>query len=115
MENGSILIVMIIAALVGRRSVYVGVVSGVVATIVLFFVFQDFQLKLFAFELLFGTMASVVASVLARIIFPGLAGGNHNSGPTFIGGGDRFCGMQGGIVPTDEELRARKENEREIP
>lgn len=115
MENGSILIVMIIAAFIGRRSIFIGCLAGALASIAFFFIFERYTLKAFAMAIIYGTLTSLVASVLAHIIFPGFKGGGHNSGPTFIGGGDRLSGIHSGIVPTDEELKARKENEREIP
>ena len=63
--------------------------------------------------MLFGTLASAVSSVLAYTLFPGLKGGDHNSGPTFIGGGPK--GGNAGMVPTDEELKAIRDNQNKIP
>lgn len=114
MENGSILIVIIIAAIIGRRSICIGSLCGVAATLIFFFVFETYSLKSFAVELLFGILTSIVVSTMANILLPGLKGGDHNSGPTFIGGGDKG-GIHSGIVPTDQELKARKGNQNKIP
>lgn len=114
MENGSILIVVIIAAIAGRRSVYIGSLCGVIVTVLFFFIFKTFDLKTFAIELLVGTVASIIVSAMAHVLFPGLKGGGHNSGPSFIGGGNNG-GIHGGIVHTNEERKARRENQNIIP
>ncbi len=92
-----------------------GCIVGFAANIIGYFLLQDFALKSFLIELVVGLIVSSLAAVLAQLIFPGLKGGGHNSGPTFIGGGDRFSGIGSGIIYTDEELKNKRENERKIP
>ncbi|MFT5702605.1 MAG: hypothetical protein ACI8ZB_005528 [Desulforhopalus sp.] len=52
---------------------------------------------------------------MAKILLPGLKGGDHNKSPTYFGGGDKCSGMSGGFIQTDEDIKAKRENERKIP
>ena len=115
MENGTILVAMIVAAFAGRRNIILGCICGVIVTLIFYFTFNSFNVKKVLFEVIFGAIGSTIAATLAHIIFPGLKGGGHNSGPSYIGGGDRFSGIGGGIIHTDEELKNKKENEKIIP
>ncbi|WP_176360028.1 hypothetical protein [Desulfosediminicola ganghwensis] len=48
------------------------------------------------------------------ILLSGLNRGSHN-GPSNIGERDRFSGWQSGIILSDEEMKAKKANERDVP
>ncbi|MBU1564019.1 MAG: hypothetical protein KJ630_00150 [Proteobacteria bacterium] len=115
MENGSILLVIIVSAFWGRRSIFIGFLSGVASTIVCFFLFETDTSMSFSKELILGVIASLFAAILAHFLFPGLKGGGHNSGPSYIGGGGSWSGRNSGIVNTEEELKNIKENEKKIP
>ena len=114
MENGLILIVIIIAVLLGRKSWLLGALVCVIGTIVIYFIFNPFTLKSFIAMFFIGVFLGIGTLIISQIILPGLKGGKHNTGPSYIGGGDRQSGSRGGIVPTDDELKTIKENQRKI-
>lgn len=114
-DNGSILILIVLSFVFGRNSIALGFAVGVAIGIILFFVIHDFVLMKFITEMVWSIILSIAASVLGRIILPGLKGGGHNSGPTYIGGGEKFTGIAGGIILTDEERKNIRDNERKIP
>jgi hypothetical protein len=53
--------------------------------------------------------------IITQIILPGIKGGNHNKSFSYAGGGDKGSGIQSRVIPTDEDLKAIKENKRKIP
>lgn len=77
--------------------------------------FQLFSVKLFTSGVIYGVLTSTICSCLAKILLPGLKGGDRNRSPTYFGGGDKCSGMSGGFIPTDEAIKAKRDNERKFP
>ncbi len=115
MGNADILIVMFVAGIFGRRSIVLGVVLGIITTTVLYFIFNSFELGNFLLKLLAGTFMSIICSGLARVLLPGLKGGDHNRSPFYMGiGGTRSGGFNSGIVYTDEDEKNARLNKDKI-
>ncbi|MBT4266611.1 MAG: hypothetical protein HOD85_20625 [Deltaproteobacteria bacterium] len=106
MNLGFVLLIGVGAVVLGRKKPLIGIVTGCVLTLILYFVSQDFQLKSFIIHSLIGLAISCVSSFLGNIIISGHKGGNHNTGPGFIGSGRHGGG--GNIVHTDEEIKNQK-------
>lgn len=115
MENGSIFVVLVVAILFGRRSIVLGFSLGVVCAVILYFWFFDFQVKQFCVSMLTGSFMSLVCSILSKILFSGLKGGNENYSPSYLGMSSRSgSGMKGGIIYTDEDEKNARLNQRKI-
>ncbi len=102
MNNGELIIVIIAAGLLGRKSILRGGIFGVVISLVLYFIIESFQIKSFCSSLAIGAFASFGSSILTNIISSGLNGGNHNTSPSFMG----FRSFGSGFVNTDDEKRS---------
>ncbi len=115
MNLGFVLLIGAGAVVSGRKKPLIGIVTGCALTLILYFVSQDFQLKSFIIHSLIGLAISCVSSFLGNIIISGHRGGNHNIGPSYIGGGGKNP-LGGGIILTDEEREnlKKKRNSRGI-
>lgn len=116
MHPGLAVIVIIVSGLVGKRNIIIGGVLGIITSLVLYFYFNDFNLKSFSIYLVIAVALSFAVSAVSNILLSGLQGGSHNTGPWFLGGrgGIESGGAGGGIVPTEEEVKARKDNKTKI-
>lgn len=123
MENGSIVLVILVGGYLGRKAIVHGLVGGTVISIVCYFLFEsnssmtfieELFLGNFVKELILGFLVSLATSTMVHLILSGLRGGDHNKSPYYLGGGDDHSG-HGGIIYTDEDIKAKKDNERKIP
>ena len=97
-----ILIVFFVSGIVGLKKPLIGTIAGCILTIVLFFLFYNFTVFQFLLTCLIGFATSFAGSRAFSWFFSGFRGGKHNTGPSYIGGGDRTA-WGGGIILTAEE------------
>lgn len=112
MENGYIIIVIIVAAVVGRRSIVAGCLAGIAIGMLLSYIFDPHQWKQMIIAQLFNVAASSISAVLSFILLPGVKGGGSFS-PFFLGGG-RESSHPAGFICTDEDQKAKRDNETRI-
>lgn len=123
MENGSIVLAILVAGYFGRKNILLGGAAGSIISILFYFLVESNPSMSFAEELFLGNFVSnlvigfVVSFIVAAFInyIPvGLRGGDHNRSPYYLGGGDNASG-RGGIIYTDEDIKAKNDNARRIP
>ena len=90
MENGSIVLVILVAGYLGRKAIVHGLVGGTVISIVCYFLFEsnssmtfieELFLGNFVKELILGFLVSLATSTMVHLILSGLRGGDHNKSP----------------------------------
>jgi hypothetical protein len=104
-----ILIAFIVSGLIALKNRTYWIIAGCIVTKIHFFLFNSFENFSFLISFLFGLVASVLGTFIIPWFFSGFKGGNHSTGPSYIGGGSgRGHGPGGGIVLYDEERDKRK-------
>jgi len=85
----------------------IGSIIGCLITVSQYFYFQNFQINTFVFCILIGFTASFGTAYFISFVLPGLKGGKHNTGPSYMGSG-RGGAPPGGIIQSDEEIERNK-------
>ncbi len=109
MNLGFVLLIIIAAGIFGRKRPISGALLGVAVTLAIVLCLQDYNIKSIIVSALKGIPASFVAAYFAYFLRSGLEGGDHNKGPSFLGGG-RGGGGAGGIILSDEEREKHKKS-----
>jgi hypothetical protein len=101
------LISFVVSGIIGLKKPILGVISGCVLTIILFFILYEFERMKFIIVLVFGCLVSFAGGYFIPWFFSGFKGGKHNTGPSFIGGGSGkgWGEHTGGIILSDEERK----------
>ena len=111
MEYSFLLLSIVTSFIFGRKSILLGFSIGLIIAVSLQVYLYEVTLKNIVMILIFGSIICLICSVLGKILLPGLRGGNHNSGPSFMGGfggGGRGGASPGGIILSDEEREKLK-------
>ncbi len=107
MNFGLVVLIILIAGFLGRKRPFRSSLLGCILTLSFYFVFQKFEIRSFITDALIGFAASFGASYQSYFFSSGFKGGNHNTGPSYMGGG-RGSGFEGGIIMSDEERDKQK-------
>ena len=103
------MMIILVALLFGHEKPLRGAILGCGLTPTLYFLFQSFQIKSFAISTLVGFSLSFGSAYFISMITSGFKGGNHNTGPSYMGGGSGpDSGFEGGIVQSDQERKKQK-------
>ncbi len=91
----------------GIKRPKVGVVIGVVVVCIFYYLTQTLEIRSLLISLAIGVPVCALGSFLTYWIFSGFRGGDHNTGPSYIGSG-RGGAPPGGIIRSDEEIERNK-------
>ena len=112
--GGMLIIVCLLSGFIGLKKPVVGAVVGGIGAMVYVSLFSHAGV---AYRLVFGLLGCVASGVGGYGIpwfLSGFKGGVHNTGPSYIGGGERkgWGDDGGGIILSDEEREHVQQKER---
>ena len=110
-----ILFVCIISGLIGCKKPIFGSLAGIVATLLNYFTFYEFDQLLFYVLFVLGGFAGFVCALIIHWVFYGVTDDRNSSKPhykAFPGGSGGSWG--GGVIYTDEEQKNAQGNSKDI-
>ena len=110
MHIGFIILVIMVSGFFGQKRPLLGSFFGCIITLAQYFYFSEFQIKSFAIAVLIGFGISFGTAYFISYFSSGFKGGEHNTGPSYMGGfgGGRGAAPPGGIIRSDEEIESHK-------
>lgn len=109
MNFGFALLIMITAGLFGRKKPLIGAALGCVLTLASYFYSNQYEFRSFLINLVIGFFVSFAAAYIMHFFSSGFRGGNHNTGPSYMGDGAGFAsGSDSGIIESDQEREQKK-------
>ena len=105
MMSDIIIVAFVVSGIVGLKSRLLGVFIGSILAIILYFIFNSFEILSFLLNLLAGITASLLGALIIPWFLSGFKGGKRHSGPSIIGGFGRgdTAHRGSGIILSDEE------------
>lgn len=104
------IIAFVVAIVIGRKRPIFSSISGCLLIIAYYLYSNEFEVVEFLKSVWFGCFLSICLSFFFAYIWSGVKGGNHNTGPSYMGGagGGRGGAPPGGIIQSDEERQRNK-------
>jgi len=102
-----IIIVGATGAIFGVKRPWIGGIAGLIIFPLLLYIFISTKLIFLAFAIIFGFLIGIGIGFVSSLIFSGLRGRGHSSGPSYMSGfgGGRGGAPPGGIILSDEERK----------
>lgn len=98
-----IIIVGVIGAILGVKKPWIGGIAGLIVFPLLFYIFISTKLLFLVLSAILGFLLGLGTGFITTIIFSGLKGKEHSTGPSYGVGGGRGGAHPGGIILSDEE------------